>query len=158
MVSHWCLNDSLSPQVSWTFLSILADYNNAVVWMVSTCLLISMSFCPFINHFGTVRTTPITTGISVAFMFLDIFSSLPCLGMYISFRMFKFYFVVCRDGKVHNSAGSLFFFFFFFFFTITKSVRIAEIRWSVCISKSQKSLCASFFRTDSGLYSYHLFV
>ena len=32
-----------SPQVSRTLLSILADLNNAVIWIVSTPLLISMS-------------------------------------------------------------------------------------------------------------------
>ena len=32
-----------------------------------------------------------------------------------------------------------------------------EIMWSVCISKSQKSLCVSFSRTDFGLCIYYLF-
>ena len=41
MVFHWSLGDSKSPWVSRTLLSILADLNNAVVWMVSTRLLIS---------------------------------------------------------------------------------------------------------------------
>ena len=36
MVAHLSLNDSKSLQVPRTFLSILADLNNAVVWMVST--------------------------------------------------------------------------------------------------------------------------
>ena len=36
MVFHGRLSDSKSPQVSRTFLSILAVFNNAVVWMVST--------------------------------------------------------------------------------------------------------------------------
>ena len=35
MVFHWSLSDSKSPQVSRTLLSILADLNNAVVWMIS---------------------------------------------------------------------------------------------------------------------------
>ena len=39
MVFHWSLSDSKSPQFSRTLLSILADLNNAVVWMVSTCPL-----------------------------------------------------------------------------------------------------------------------
>ena len=33
MVFHWSLGDSKSPQVSKTLLSILAIFNNAVVWM-----------------------------------------------------------------------------------------------------------------------------
>ena len=39
MVSHWSLSDSKFFQVSGTLLSILADLNNGVVWMVSTCPL-----------------------------------------------------------------------------------------------------------------------
>ena len=41
MVFHWSLNDSKSPQISRTLLSILTNLNNAVVWMVFTCPLIS---------------------------------------------------------------------------------------------------------------------
>ena len=46
----------------------------------------------------------------------------------------------------------------FLLLTITRSGRLAEIRWSVCISKSQRTLCVSFSRTDSGLYIYHFFI
>ena len=35
---------------------------------------------------------------------------------------------------------------------------LAEIRWSVCVSKSQRSLCISFSGMDSELCVYHLFV
>ena len=45
------LSDSKSHQVSRTLLSILADLNNAVVWMVSTR--------PFINPLVTVSSAPI---------------------------------------------------------------------------------------------------
>ena len=55
---------------------------------------------------------------------------------YLSF--FQHYSVVCRDSKGHNSACSL---FFPFLLIITRSGRLADIRWSVCISKSQRSLC-----------------
>ena len=43
MVSHWNLSGSKSSQVSRTLLSILADLNNAVVWMVSLVLLFPQS-------------------------------------------------------------------------------------------------------------------
>ena len=59
--------------------------------------------------------------------------------------------MVCRDGKVHYSVGSL------FLYTIPRSGRLAEIKWSVCISKFQRSWCVSFSRTDSGLCIYHWF-
>ena len=49
MVSQWSLSDSKSPQDSRAFLSILNDLNNAVVWMISTCILISKSSSIFIK-------------------------------------------------------------------------------------------------------------
>ena len=70
--------------------------------------------------------------------------------------------MVCWDSKVHNSASFLSFFFFFFFLllllllTISRSGRLAEIRRSVYISKSQCSLYVSFSWTDSGFCIYHL--
>ena len=39
-----------------------------------------------------------------------------------------------------------------------RSGLLAEIRWSVCRSKSHWSLCVSFSRTDAWLWKYHLFV
>ena len=41
MIFPWSLSDSQSPQISRPLLSILADINNAVVWIVSVCPLIS---------------------------------------------------------------------------------------------------------------------
>ena len=38
--------------------------------------------------------------------------------------------------------------FSLFLLTITKSSRLAEIRWAVCILKSKRILCISFSRTD----------
>ena len=51
MVYHWSLSDNKSPQVSRTLLSILADLSYAVVWIVSTHLLISKFSSPFTNPF-----------------------------------------------------------------------------------------------------------
>ena len=49
MVFHWRLSDSKSPKVSRTPLSILAVFNNAVVWMVYTRPPTSKSSRPFNN-------------------------------------------------------------------------------------------------------------
>ena len=54
MVFPWSLSDSNFSQVSRTLFSILADLNNAVVWMVSTRPLISKSSSPSINLLVTV--------------------------------------------------------------------------------------------------------
>ena len=44
MLFYGGLSDSKSPQVCWILLSILADLTNAVVWIVSTRLVILQSF------------------------------------------------------------------------------------------------------------------
>ena len=69
MGSHWRLSDSKSPQVSMNFLSIQNDLNNAVVWMVSTCPLISKSPSPFIYPLVTVSGASMTISIPITFMF-----------------------------------------------------------------------------------------
>ena len=46
----------------------------------------------------------------------------------------------------------------FFWLTISRPGHLARFRWSVCISKSQRSLYISFSRTNSRLCVYHLFV
>ena len=67
------------------------------------------------------------------------------------FTFFQFYSVVSRDSKVHNLAN-----FLFFWLIIIRSGLLAEIMWSVCISKSHRSLCLSFSSTGAGLCIYHL--
>ena len=56
---------------------------------------------------------------------------------------------------VSRESNFVFFFFFFFFFIIIRSGHLDEIRWSVCISKSHRSLCVSFSGTGAGLCIYH---
>ena len=68
----------------------------------------------------------------------------------LPFTFFQFYSVVSRDSKVDNFA--------IFFFIIIRSVLRAEIRWSVCMSKSNRNLYVPFSRTGAGLCIYHLLV
>ena len=69
MVFHRSLRDSKSLQVSKTLLTALANFNNAVVWIVSTChLLNSKSSNPLTNHLGIIPSGPITIMITVTFM------------------------------------------------------------------------------------------
>ena len=56
MVFHWSLIDSKSPQVSRTLLSILADVNNVVVWIV----LIRPPIFDSSKALETVPSIPIT--------------------------------------------------------------------------------------------------
>ena len=84
-------------------------------------------------------------------MFHNSFSSLASSRLLCLFSLTFIITVVCRDGKVHFSAGSL-------FLTITWSGRLASCRGSVCVSKSERILCIPFSEKDSGLCVYHLFV
>ena len=108
MVFHRRLSDSKSPQVSRTLLSILAVFNNAVVWIVSTRPQIFKSSRPFNNPLVTVPKAPITIGIIVTFMFHNFFQFSSKVKVLISlFIFFQFYSGVSRDSKVDNSADFL---------------------------------------------------
>ena len=121
--------------------------------MVSTRTLISKSCDPCINPLVIVPRAPFTVGITVTFMFLSFFSSWV-RSTYLSF--FSLFFSVLHCGQVERQspllAGSL------LLLIITKPGHLAKIRWSVCISKSQRFLCISFSWMDSGLCINHLFV
>ena len=148
MVFHWRLSDSKSLQISRVLLSILAVFNNAAFWTVSTRPPTSKSSRPFNNPLITVPKAPITIGIIVTFIYHS-FVQFSCNSLFI---FFKFYSVVSRDSKVHNFAD----FLFLLLMIIIRSGLLIEIRWSVCISKSHRSLCVSFSRTGAGLCIYHL--
>ena len=148
MVFRISLSHSKSPQVSRTLLGL----NNIVVWMVSTHSLIFKSSTPFYNPTATVPRVLITIGIDVTFMFHNFFNSLPRLALILLFFFFQFYSVDSRDSKVYYSAVSL------FLLIITRSGRLTEMKWSVCMLKSYRSSCVSFPRTDAELCIYHLFL
>ena len=143
MVFYWRLNDSKSPQVSRTLLCILAVFNNAVAWIVSTWPPTSKSSRPFNNPLVTVPKAPITIGIIVTFIFHSFFNSLA-RSRYVLiplFTFFQFYSVVEVDSFAD---------FFNFLLIIIRSGLQAEISLSVCISKSHRSLCVSFSWIGAG--------
>ena len=148
MVSHWSLSDNKTPQVS----RILADLNNAVVWIVSTRPFISKFSSLFTKPLMTVSRAPTTIGINLTFMFHSFFHSLP-KSRYLSFFSLSYNFTLWSAGAAKFPIRQV-----LFFLLIISSDRLAEIRWSVCISKSQRSLCVSFSRRDAELCIYHLFV
>ena len=119
MVFHWSLNDIKSLQDSKTLLSILADVNNSVVWMVTTRPPIFKSSSPLTKPFDIVPSTPITIGITVTFVLHSFFSSLA-RSTYVSFFWFSFIFTPRSAGTATSTIRqvlfSFFFFLFFFFF------------------------------------------
>ena len=129
--------------------------------MDSTRPLVSKFSSPFNNPSVTVPRTPITIGIYATFMFDSFsvfFNSLPW-SRYLSFFSFFFNFSLWSAETANSIILQVlvFYLFFFFLITITRSGLLTEIRWSVCMSKSHRSLCVSFSRTDAGLCIYHLF-
>ena len=145
MVFHWRLSDRKSPQISRTLLSILAVFNNAVVWMVSTRPPTSKSSRPFNNPLVTVPKASITIGIIVTFMF-HIFKNSLVRSRYLSLFSHSFSFILWSAGTAKSTILQIFFFFLLLLLLliIIRSGLQVEIRWSVCISKSLGSLCVSF--------------
>ena len=108
---------------------------------------------PFSNPLVTVPNAPITIGIIVTFMFHSFSIPLQGRGTYPSFHILLVLF--CGQLGQHSPQS---FKFSFLLLIITRSGLLAEIWWSVCMSKSQRSLCGSFSRTGAGLCIYYLFV
>ena len=153
MVSHWCLNNSKYPQVSGTLQSITANLNNAVIWMVSTPPLISKSSNPFVNFSLSVQSIPIIIRIPITFMFQSSFQFFSKVQLLIF--LFTFLFFTLWSARTANSTIWQ---ILFFLSTIARSGHLSEIRWSICILKSQTNLSVLFSRMDSGLCKHHLFV
>ena len=154
MVFHRSLSSCKSPQVFRTLLSILAVLNNAVVWMVSTRPPTFKSSSPFNNPLVIVPKAPITIGIIVTFMLYSFFSSLP-RSKYLSFLSHSFIFILWSAGTAKSTILQVLSLLLLIFI---RSGLLAEIRWSLCMSKSHRSLCVLFSRTGAGLCIYHLFV
>ena len=118
MVFHWSLNDSKSSQVSRTLLGILADLENAVIWVVSTRPLISKFSSPFTNRLVTVPSAPITIGITVTFMFHNFFFDSLTRSWYSFFFLFSFNFTLWSAITAESTILKVLFFFLLFLFFI----------------------------------------
>ena len=82
----------------------------------------------------------------ITFMFHAFFNSLA-RSRYLPLFSNYFSFILCSAGTAKSTILQI----FFFSLIITRFGLLAEIRWSVCISKSYRSLCVSFSRTGAGL-------
>ena len=108
----------------------------------------------FSNPLVTVPNAPITIGIIATCMFYSFFFISLARSRYLSFFSISFSFILWSAGTAKSTILQI---LFFLLITI-KSGLLAEIWWSVCMSKSHRSLCVSFSRTGVGLCIYHLFV
>ena len=107
--------------------------------MVSTHPLISKSSSPFSNPLVMVPRVPITIGINVTFIFHSFFNSLA-RSRYLSFFSFSFNFTQWSVKTATSTILQV-----LFLLIIIRSGPLAEIRWSVCMSKSHRSLCVFKF-------------
>ena len=144
--------DSKTPQIARTLLSIQVDISNAAVLMVSTCRLICKSSSPFSYLLKIVPSAPITIGITVTFKFHSFFSSLV-RSRYLSIFSSSWIWTLLAFSKFTLQQV-----FFLFLLTVTRSGRLVEIKWSVCISILLRNLCVSFSSTDSWLCTQYLFI
>ena len=150
------LADGFSLEFDWHLVSSNILDSSQYSGRSQKCRNMDDFLSPLISKFSSLCTNPLvtvpraifTTGFAITFMFYSLFFSIPLqgLGTYVDFAFFQFYSVVSRQSIVHNRAGSFFY------------GRLAEIRWSVCISKSPRSLFILFSRTDFVLCIYHFFV
>ena len=75
-------------------------------------------------------------------------------GTYLSFHILSVLFCGLPGQQSRQFRR---FSFFFFLLIIIRSGLWAEIRWSVCISKSHRSLCALFSGTGAHYYYYYYY-
>ena len=150
------MSDSKSLYASRTLLSIMAVLNNALVWMVSSGHPTSKSSSPFNSPLVAILNASITIGIIVTFMFHSFFLNSLARSMYLSLVSLSLSFILWSAGTVKSTI--LQDIFFLLLLITIRSGLLGEIRWSVCMSKSHRSLCVSFSRTAAGLCIYHLFV
>ena len=102
----------------------------------------------------TVPKAPITISIIVTFMFHSFFHSLARLR-YLSIISYSFSFILWSAATAKSTILHI---LFFLLLIIIRSGYLAEIRWSVCMSKFHRILCVSFSRIGAGLGIYHLLV
>ena len=112
IVFHWSLNNSKSPQVSRTLLSILVVLNNVVVWMVFTRPPTSKSSGSFNNPLVIVPKSPIVPiGTIITFIFDNFFNCLA-RSWYLSFFSHSFSFILWSAGTTKSTILQIHFFFF----------------------------------------------
>ena len=129
MVFHGSLIDSTSPQVSRTLLSILADLNNAVVWMVSTRALISESSGPCKNLLWLHRVHQLQL-VSPSLSRSIVFFNSQARSTHLSLSSILFSFTLWLAGTTKSNIRQVFLLLLLLLLllTITRSGLLAEIR------------------------------
>ena len=103
VVFHFSLSDQNSLQISWILFSILANFNRAIVWIVSIHPPNSNNSNFLSNLLGSISNTPFTIGITITLMF----SGKVQVFVY-PFGFFYFHSVVCWNRKIHSKVCRFF--------------------------------------------------
>ena len=104
------------------------------------------SFKPLEN----VLSAPIIIGVTTTFMFLG-FPSSWARSRYSSVFLISLIFTLWSAGMAKSIIWQV-----LFLLIIIRSDLLTGIKWSACISKSQRILCLLFFRMNFGLRRNHL--
>ena len=119
--------------------------------MVFTRPLISEVLQSLYQFFSDLKSTNYND-ITVTFLFHSFFSSFARYE-YVSLFLVSFTFTLFSARKAKSIIRQV-----FVLLSITKFGHLAEKRWFLCTWKSKTILCTSFFRMDSVLPIYYLFV
>ena len=111
VIFHWSPSDSKSPQISRTLLSILADLNNAVTWMISILPLISKFFSPLLSLRGSFRVHQ-----------LYLVSPSPLCSTAVLFLFFFCFVLFCFVFLLFNKVQSFVYPFAFFYIPFSSSL------------------------------------
>ena len=109
----------------------------------------SSSDLQFFKFFGTLPRTTFTIGMTVTLMFHGYFKSILARSKYF-FISLSFIFILWSAGTAKSTRWQVLSFFFFFFFINTRYNLLSGKRWSVCISKSQRT----FSWEDKGVHTF----
>ena len=137
MVSYWSLSDSKSLQISRTLLSILADFNNEVVWMVSIHSPIFKFSILFYKALETAPSVPITISITVTVMLHSFFKADYLSLFYLSLVFHS----LIRCDFTKWLVLPIFFFFFGFLFVNYLLVWFSGQDEAICLYP--RELCVS---------------
>ena len=144
MVSHWSLSVSKCPQVSRN--------TKIIFWPI--LVMLQFGWSPLFLLFPSLPVLLQTLWWLFQAHQWQLVSPLPLCFLVFQFSRFLLVLPCGQWERQIPLFGSL----YIFLLTITRSSRLGEIRWSVRIPKSQRSLCVSFSRTDSGLCIFLSFV
>ena len=151
---YWSLKENKSSQVSRTFLSIQADFNIDVVYLVSIQSLISNLISLLSRPSKIIPSAPTIIIIYITLHILQLFQLFSKIEVFSIFLPFFFKFLLCGPQEQKNPLNDK----LSLLLINTISSLLTWIRRSVCIPNFLRILCVSFTRMDSDVCIYHLVV